>query len=102
MSFLSASVPKKVSDNQFIGDLMNLFERRKIKTGDLATFENFASTLASNDAFRSQLFTLCTAISHMSADDLSGEQLLALVARALGGPGLPKRDGTVEVAEQNG
>jgi protein TonB len=99
MSFLSASVPKKVSDNQFIGDLMNLFERRKIKTGDLATFENFAPTLASNDAFRSQLFTLCTAISHMSADDLSGEQLLALVARALGGPGLPKRDGTVEVPD---
>jgi TonB family protein len=99
MSFLSASVPRKVSDNQFIGDLMNLFERRKIKTGDSISLENFASTLASNDAFRSQLFTLCTAISHLAAEDLSGEQLLDLVARALGGPGLPKRGGAVEVPD---
>ncbi len=99
MAFLSASVPKKVSDNQFIGDLMNLFERRKIKCGDPASLENFAATLAANDAFRSQLFTLCTAISHMAAEDLSGEQLLALVARALGGPGLPKRAGPVAIPD---
>jgi TonB family protein len=99
MAFLSASVPKKVSDNQFIGDLMNLFERRKIKCGDATSLENFAATLSSNDALRSQLFTLCTAISHMAAEDLSGEQLLELVARALGGPGLPKRGQVVEIPE---
>jgi protein TonB len=83
-------MPTKISDAQFIGDLMNLFERRKIPVGDPASFQIFESELASNDLLRSGLFTLCTAISHMAEADLSGEQLLALVARALAGPAVAK------------
>lgn len=90
MSSRSISVPGKISDAQFIGDLMNLFERRKVPVGDTASFQTFESELASNDLLRSGLFTLCTAISHMAEADLSGEQLLALVARALAGPAIAK------------
>lgn len=99
MSFRSASIQKRLKDDQFVGDLISLFERRKIKTGDPCSLDTFDSILASNDAFRSQLFTLCTAISHMSAEDLSGEQLLALVARALGGSTVCSDDGTVSVPD---
>ena len=41
MSSRSISMPTKVSDAQFIGDLMNLFERRKIPIGD-PTIEQFS------------------------------------------------------------
>lgn len=90
MSSRSISVPRKISDAQYVGDLINLFERRKIPVGDASSFQTFESELTSNDLLRSGLFTLCTAISHMAEEDLSGEQLLALVARALAGPAVPK------------
>jgi hypothetical protein len=77
----------KVSEGQFIGDLMSLFARHRIEAGDSRGFEHFYSRLAASDAFRSQLFTLCTAISHMSDEDLSGEQLLDLIVRGLSGRG---------------
>ena len=86
MSSLSIPRPKKMSDGQFIGDLTKLLERRKIKCGDPASLETFGSELGSNDILRSDLFTLCTAISHMADEDLSGEELLLLVGRAVGGP----------------
>jgi hypothetical protein len=86
MSSLPIPRQKKVSDNQFVGDLTNLFARHRIECGESGSLEHFYSRLVSNDAFRSQLFTLCTAISHMSETDLSGEQLLELIARALGVP----------------
>ena len=76
--------PKKVSDGQFIGDLTKLLERRKIRCGDPHGLETFGAGLTDN-ILRSDLFTLCTAISHMADEDLSGEQLLVLVARAVGG-----------------
>jgi hypothetical protein len=75
-----------VSDAQFVGDLFGLFKRHRIETGEAGSFAQFESLLASKDTFRSQLFTLCTAISHMADEDLSGEQLLDLIARALGDP----------------
>ena len=84
MSLGSISRPKQLSDAQFVGDLMSLFRRHRIESGDPGSLASFESCLASKDNFRSQLFTLCTAISHMSEDDLSGEQLLVLVARGLG------------------
>ena len=64
---------------------MSLFERQRRRSGLALTPESFANDLATNDSLSSGLFTLCTAISHMAEDDLSGEALLALVVRALGG-----------------
>lgn len=72
------------SDGRFLADLVGLFERRKIPLGDDRVCEHFETVLATNDAFRSQLFTLCSAMSRMSATDLSGDDLLHLVGRALG------------------
>jgi hypothetical protein len=75
--------PRKLSEGQFIADLAGLFERRQISLGEPHVCEQFEILLTTSDAFRSQLFTLCTAISHMSEHDLSGDELLDLVARAL-------------------
>src|ERR1035437_1127732 len=97
MSLGSISRPKRISDLQFVGDLGSLFKRHRIESGDAGSLAAFESCLTSKDNFRSQLFTLCTAISHMSADDLSGEELLALIARALGVPESP--DGAAELSE---
>ena len=90
MASLSIPQPRKISDAQLIGDLMVLFERRKVKCGDPSSFESFTSELGSNNKLRGDLFALCTAISHMAAEDLTGEELLLLVARALSGTGAAK------------
>ena len=66
MSLGSISRPKRLADAQFVGDLMSLFKRQGIESGDPGSLASFESCLASKDNFRSQLFTLCTAISHMS------------------------------------
>ena len=97
MSLGSISRPKRFSDAQFVGDLTSLFKRHRIDSGDAGSVASFELCFASKDSFRSQLFTLCTAISHMSQDDLSGEQLLELIMRALGVPEGP--DGAAEVPE---
>ena len=97
MSLGSISRAKQLSDAQFAGDLMSLFKRHRIESGDPGSLASFESCLASKDSFRSQLFTLCTAISHMSEDDLSGEQLLVLIARGLGVP--EAADGAAELPE---
>ncbi|HEX3572534.1 MAG TPA: hypothetical protein VHU44_17065 [Acidobacteriaceae bacterium] len=75
--------PKKISEGQYVADLASLFERRRIDLGDPHVCEQFEILFTTSDSFRSQLFTLCTAISHMSENDLSGEELLDLIARAL-------------------
>src|SRR5437762_2926561 len=75
---------KKMSESQYVADLAGMFERRRIALGDVHVCEQFEILLTTSDSFRSQLFTLCTAISHMSESDLSGEELLDLIARALG------------------
>ena len=80
---VSQRTPRKVHDGQFVADLAGLFERRRIGLGEPHVCEQFEILLTTSDAFRSQLFTLCTAISHMSEHDLSGEELLGLIARAL-------------------
>jgi len=92
MSLGSIPLPRRVSDAQFVGDLFGLFKRHRIETGEAGSFAQFESLLASKDTFRSQLFTLCTAISHMADEDLSGEQLLDLISRALDDPemGVPE------------
>ena len=99
MSSVPIPLPRKVSDDQYVGDLMSLFERRRVKCGDSQALERFASELGSNNALRGDLFALCTAISHMAAEDLSGEQLLVLVARALAGPASPKGAPAAEIPE---
>jgi len=99
MSSLSIPLSRKIPERQFLGDLMSLFQRRKLKCGDAQIFEIFTSDLATNNILRSDLFTLCTAISHMAAEDLSGEELLALVARALGGAGVAKGGAPAEIPE---
>lgn len=98
MSSLSIPRPKKVSDGQFIGDLTKLLERRKIRCGDPHSLETFGAGLTDN-ILRSDLFTLCTAISHMADEDLSGEQLLVLVARAVGGQQICRGDGAADVPD---
>jgi TonB family protein len=99
MASLSIPQPRKISDVQLIGDLMVLFERRKVKCGDPSSFEAFTSELGSNNKLRGDLFALCTAISHMAAEDLTGEELLVLVARALSGTGAAKGAGLPEIPE---
>jgi hypothetical protein len=74
---------KKMSESQYVADLAGLFERRRIAIGDAHVCEQFEILLTTSEAFRGQLFTLCMAISHMSESDLSGEELLDLIARAL-------------------
>jgi TonB family protein len=99
MSSLSIPRPRKMSDVQFIGDLTKLLERRKIKCGDPLSLDSFGSELSSNSILRSDLFTLCTAISHMGEEDLTGEELLVLVGRAVGGAQVCRGDGAVEIPE---
>src|SRR4051794_33114381 len=74
---------KRISDGQYIADLASLFERRQIALGEAHVCEQFEILFTTSEAFRGQLFTLCTAVSHMSEADLSGEELLDLIARAL-------------------
>jgi len=93
LSSLLIPRPRKVSDRQFIGDLTSLFARNRIECGDPHSLDHFRSRLSSSDSFRSQLFTLCTAISHMSDADLSGAALLELVGRALDAPESYMSDG---------
>jgi TonB-like protein len=85
MASLSMARPGKVSERQYLGDLAGLFERQRRRTGVALTPDSFAADLAANDALRSGLFTLCNAISHMGEHDLSPDELLDLVARALCG-----------------
>jgi len=77
---------RRRQDGQYIADLANLFERRRIALGDAHVCEQFEILFTTSEAFRGQLFTLCTAISHMSDADLSGEELLSLVVCALRSP----------------
>ncbi len=90
MASLSIPRPRKVSERQYLGDLTSLFERQRRRYGLALTPDSFAADLSANDSLSSGLFTLCTAISHMAEDDLSGEELLTLVARS----GQPRRPGT--------
>ena len=87
MASLSLARPGKFSARRYIGDLAGLFERQRRRVGVALTPESFAADLAANDTLRSSLFTLCNAISHMGESDLSPEEMLDLIARALGGAG---------------
>jgi protein TonB len=85
------------SQLQFISDLTNLCKRHKISYGRPQDLTHFGADLASNDNFKVDLFTLCTAISHMAETDLSSEQLLILVAHAFGGYGGSIGDANVDL-----
>jgi hypothetical protein len=74
---------RNISDRQFTGDLISLFARHRIAPGTVCAFANFRSRFALSDSFRSQLFALCNAISHLSEVDLTGDQLLTLISCAL-------------------
>jgi hypothetical protein len=74
---------RKMSDGRYVADLAALFERRRIDLGEPHVCEQFEILLTTSDSFRGQLFTLCTAISHMSEEDRTGDELLDMIARAL-------------------
>jgi hypothetical protein len=83
LGLVSHNNQRKMSDGRYVGDLAALFERRRIDLGEPHVCEQFEILLTTSDAFRGQLFTLCTAISHMGEEDRTGEELLDLIARAL-------------------
>ena len=94
------------SSSQFISDLVQVLRRHKVPFGHPSDIEHLSSDLESNPSFRGDLFSLCTAISHMSEHDLSAPELLELVARAITGfrtPGhvleIPATAATVFVRE---
>jgi hypothetical protein len=87
------------SEHQFIGDLVNLCKRHKISCGEPKDLTHLGPDLVSKDNFRIDLFTLCTAISHMAEVDLSSEQLLRLVARAFGGLGVSIEDPIMDLPQ---
>lgn len=87
MASLSIARPGKVPERQYLGDLACLFDRQRRRFGLALTPDSFASDLVASDSLRSGLFTLCAAISRMAESDLSPEELLGLVARALDGAG---------------
>ena len=87
------------SERQFVGDLTNLCKRHKINCGDPQDIRHLGADLLSNESFRIDLFTLCTAISHMTEVDLSPEQLLFLVICAFGGSGTSFRDATIDLPQ---
>lgn len=99
MASLSIARPGKVPERQYLGDLAGLFERQRRRCNVALTPESFASDLAAHDALRSGLFTLCTAISHMGASDLSSEELLGLIARALGGAGSAEGESGAQIPD---
>ena len=76
------------SSLHFLGDLEHLVRRHKVSCGQQSDLEGFASALSTDRALQGNLFNLCTAISHMSPKDLTEEQLLLLVVRAVGGRAL--------------
>ena len=87
MASLIFARPGKVSERLYLGDLACLFDRQRRRSGLALTLDSFAADLAASDPLRSALFTLCTAISHMGESDLSPDELLDLVVRALSGAG---------------
>ena len=88
----SIALGNNQSELQFISDLINLCNRHKVSCGKPQDLDHLSVDLIFNDAFRTDLFTLCIAISHMAEIQASPEQLLVLVARAFGGPGLSLPD----------
>ena len=93
----SISLGNNRSELQFIGDLINLCKRHKISCGKPKDLNHLGSDLLSNDDFRADLFSLCTAIGHMAEVEPSPEQLLVLVARAFAGPEFSIRDAAVDI-----
>ncbi len=85
---------------RFIGDLTNLCKLHKVSCGDPGDLTHLSDDLLSNEKFRMDLFAFCTAISHMGAVDLSSEQLLTLVARAVGGFGTSLRDPAEDLPQE--
>jgi protein TonB len=99
MASLSLARPGNFSARRYIGDLAGLFERQRRRAGVALTPESFAADLAGNDTLRSSLFSLCSAISRMAEHDLSPEELLDLVARALGGAGSAEGESGTPIPE---
>src|SRR5580704_14396837 len=95
----SISLGSNQSELEFIDDLIKLCKRHKISCGKPKDLQHLCTDLVSNDAFCTDLFTLCTAISHMAEVEPSPEQLLVLVARAFGGPKISINDATVDIPQ---
>ena len=95
-SILLGSSP---SERQFVGELTDLCKSHQISCGNPQDIAHLGSDLVSNESFRVDLFTLCTAISHTAEGPLSPEQLLVLVVCAFGGSGTSIRDATIDLPQ---
>ena len=87
------------SELQFVGELTDLCKLHQISCGNPRDIAHLGPDLTSNDSFRTDLFTLCTAISHATEIPLSPEQLLVLVVCAFGGSGTSIRDATIDLPQ---
>lgn len=92
MSPSSASLRTRPKEHQFVSDLESLFRRLRVPIGSPECLEGLGPLLATKSALRSDLFTLCGAISRMSDSDLAPEELLSLVGRAVGGRAVGSAD----------
>lgn len=88
-----------VTEDQYLEDIANLLRRYRLSPGTPGALEELREQLQSNPALRGDLFNLCTAISHMGETDLSPEEMLNLVARALVGPRSFRRISEPEVPD---
>jgi protein TonB len=86
-----------LSEDQFIADLTSLFRRRNLSFGEPQDLERLASDLVADGTFRAALFNLCTVISHMGEVESTPQELLVLVARASGGPGIFDAEGNITI-----
>lgn len=89
MSLMSPPLSARAREDQFVGDLATLFRRYRVRTGTPDCLRALAPQLQANTSLRSDLFALCNAISRMSESDLAAEELLPLVAKAVGGSRTP-------------
>ena len=69
---------------RFGGDLRNVFRRHHVACATPPDLQRLGEHLFTNAAFRSDLFALCSSISHMADEDLSAHELLELIASCYG------------------
>src|SRR5271154_5509479 len=90
----SISLAQSPSERQFVDDLTNLCKRHKISCGTPKDIAHLGADLASNESFRTDLLSRCTAETNISP-----EQMLILVACAFGGSETSIFDVTVDLPQ---
>lgn len=90
----SISLAQSPSERQFVDDLTSLCKRHKISCGTPKDIAHLGADLASNESFRADLLSRCTAETNISP-----EQMLILVACAFGGSETSIFDVTVDLPQ---